>query len=133
MDEHQLSRSGLGSAGDITDKKAIKDVKENIRKLEKKLEIAEETHDSDWASEIREKLLELKKYLAKGVNIRGKLRKDKDTEDRIVKAVTRCINYSCGVIKNEHPSLGHHLDISITKGCHFQYAPDRPIKWDIKL
>lgn len=134
LDEQQLSRGGLSSAGDITDKDTIRDVKERILELEDSLGIAKDTRDSDRESIIREELNKLKKYLAGGVNIRGELRKDKDSDERIMKAVSRCIKYSCSVIKDEHPSLGHHLDISIKRrGHHFRYGPDRPIKWDVKI
>jgi len=134
LHKQQLSKGGLGSAGDITDRKAIKDVKENIRKLEKSLEIAEETRDFDRASEIREELHKLRKYLARGVSIRGKSRKDRDTDTKIVKAVDRCINTAKKNIMEENESLWLHLYNTIKRrDCRFLYAPDRTIKWDVKI
>jgi hypothetical protein len=59
----------------------------------------------------------------------GKPKKLGDANEKIRKAVTKCIQESLAKIEPEHPDLWRHLDDALSLGVCCSYRPRDPVDW----
>lgn len=131
-EEHSLTTSFLGDAGDILDAQTIKEIQEQLRGLHEDLAEAEKNNDLGMASKYKEEIELLESYISQAYSKKkGRSRKAADPADKARKAVSRSITRSLRKIKIEHPSLWRHLYNSIKTGFFCSYNPETRIDWSL--
>jgi len=107
------------------DKPALRDYKEEIDKIEDKLDIARGTGDEEKIAKLEEKKKMLRKQLGwsgTGERLKDELKKHADT-------VQTSISRSIDDISEVHPALADHLDEMVDTGSFCSYEPAEPVNW----
>lgn len=119
----------IGDAGEFIDSQARAAYKTSLTGLERKRQECIECNELAKAEEIEEMMERIKKELIRGVNIRGRLRKDKSTYKRAKQAVGNAIRRSISKLNEQCPELGQHLQDTISTGGDVVYHPETPVRW----
>jgi tetratricopeptide (TPR) repeat protein len=131
-DETQaVSRPDLGDAGALLDAQAKADYRARIEELRAELDEAERFNDPGRATRAREELDFLTQELARAVGLGGKDRRAASHAERARLNVSRAIRAAMRTLAEDHPSLAHHLSVTIRTGRYCSYTPDprAPISW----
>ncbi len=115
------------------DKKAITDVNNARKKLEKDLQQAELEHDLPKINEITVNLKKLNIWLNQNTNIEGKPRKIPDRLEKARKAIIASVATARKNIKKVHPEFYEHLNKYLTIRQESYYKPKPPLKWSVKI
>jgi hypothetical protein len=107
----------------IVDDAARRRYQLRIEDLRDQIEEAEATNDPERAARAREELDRLMEELATTFGSRGS-RSYADETERARVNVYRAIRKAIEKIREEDPSLGHHLDHDIRTGTYCSYSPD---------
>ena len=118
-----------GGNGKRIDDKAVKEIKEEYKRLQKERREAEENDDTDRLAEIGKRENELKEYRSKNVGINGSPRKKVGPNEQLRVNITNHINKSLEIIEREHSLLWRHLNISINTGSYCEYTPEKLTTW----
>jgi tetratricopeptide (TPR) repeat protein len=121
----------LGDAGAILDPRAKTEYRSRRVELQGELAEAEEANDGGRAELIREELEMLEEQLATAMGLGGRDRKAADHAERTRSRVGRAIRSSLKSIRENDPSLGHHLETCIQTGylCAYRPGPEASLAW----
>jgi hypothetical protein len=122
-DEHGM-HGGPGSRENIVDQQALKAYLARIEELRDELEEADRHNDPERASRAREELEYLVDEVARISRPGGTPAKVRDETERARVNVTRAIKSAILKVREQDPSLGHHLDHDIRTGTYCVYQPD---------
>lgn len=119
---------------DTTDKVAIEDARELLRKLKNDLENAiQQNADTTEIDGIHSKIKITKSYLNKVSDKYGNPRKIDDFTERARKAIGKNVKTALNRIKDRHPIFHKHLNEYLVAQKYSSYKPNPPIGWTIKL
>jgi tetratricopeptide (TPR) repeat protein len=123
----------LGDAGAILDPRAKAEYRSRRVELQGELAEAEGANDGGRAERIREELEMLEEQLAAAVGLGGRDRKAADHAERTRSRVGRAIRNSLRSIRENDPSLGHHLETCIHTGylCTYRPGPEVSPAWRV--
>jgi tetratricopeptide (TPR) repeat protein/predicted ATPase len=124
-------RADLGDAGEVLDGRARAAYKARLDALREDLAEAERFNDPARAGTARQELDFLTSELARAVGLGGRGRKAASHAERARLNVTRAIRAVLRTLDRVHPSLAHHLSLTIRTGRYCSYTPDprAPITW----
>ncbi|MFT3927745.1 MAG: alpha/beta fold hydrolase [Myxococcales bacterium] len=118
-------------ADPILDERARADVRNRLHQLERAIDDAEASGDSEHAERHRHERDALLDELRAATGLGGRRRGLADPVERARKAVSARIRESIEKIRSALPELGHHLDSSVTTGVFCAYSPPRPTPWRV--
>jgi len=124
-------RVGAGDAGNVLDERAKAEYARRLRDLESELAEAEEWHDPERASRLRQEIDFLARELGAAVGLGGRDRVAASNAERARVSVTRAIKAALARIAEHSPSLGRHLRATVRTGTFCVYEPDPrvPVTW----
>lgn len=119
----------LGSAGDVLDTEALREIKKRLDANKAEQEEAAELQDEVRQEKLQEEFDALRAAVARAKGLGGRKRQAASDLERARQSVSRAIHRAIRAISREHESLGRHLDVSLKIGDVLVYAPDRPVPW----
>lgn len=119
----------LGSAGEISDARALKDYREHLKELEEEIREAETNNDIGRMQLLKEDFEAVTTEIARATGLGGRNRKAADDRERARQAVSVAIRRALRVIKKEHEVLWWHLHNSLNIGDFLSYQPEKPTSW----
>jgi tetratricopeptide (TPR) repeat protein len=124
-------RRGTGDTDRILDERAKAEYAHRLQELEPELAEAEEWHDPERASRLRQEIDFLASELGAAVGLRGQDRMTASNAERARVNVTRAIKATLERIAEHSPSLGRHLAATVRTGTFCSYQPDPrvPVTW----
>lgn len=125
--------TGLGDAGAMLDPRAKAEYRSRRRELLAELDEAEEANDGGRIERIRAEVEVLESELSAAVGLGGRDRKAADQTERIRNRIGKAIRGSLLSIRENDPSLGHHLTTCIRTGflCTYNPDPEGPVSWQL--
>ncbi len=124
-------RRGTGDTDRILDERAKAEYAHRLQELEAELAEAEEWHDPERASRLRQEIDFLASELGAAVGLGGRDRMTASNAERARVNVTRAIKATLERIAEHSPSLGRHLAATVRTGTFCAYEPDPrvPVTW----
>jgi hypothetical protein len=124
-------RADTGNADRILDERAKAEYTRRLQELESELLEAEEWHDPERASRLREEIDFLARELGAAVGLGGRDRATASNAERARVNVTRSIKAARERIGEHSPGLGRHLATTVRTGTFCSYQPDPrvPVTW----
>jgi tetratricopeptide (TPR) repeat protein len=124
-------RPGAGDAGQILDARAKAEYAHRLPELESELAEAEEWHDPERASRLRQEIDFLASELGAAVGLGGRDRRAASDAERARVNVTRAIRATMERIAAHSASLSRHLAATVRTGTFCSYQPDPrvPVTW----
>jgi tetratricopeptide (TPR) repeat protein len=126
-----LRVTGLGDAGAQLDARARADYKRRLEDLQAVLDEAERFSDPARAATARAEIDFLTAHLATAYGMGRRARKGADTNEKVRKAVTKCLRTSLASIQQAHLPLWRHLHTALKTGTFCSYTPEPPITWEV--
>lgn len=130
LEELGLQVSDLGDAGESISPKVLLEMQAQMKKLEKGLELAEETGNETQAAQHRDELGQIAGYISPQLDHKGRPRKISDNQKRMVDRVSSNIRNALKKTEASWPELAGHLDC-IQLGATCKYAPTPPVEWGV--
>jgi hypothetical protein len=115
--------SDLGDAGEILDQRSKLEYRHRRDELRAELDEAEAAHDSGHTIRIRAELEMLDEQLTSAMGLGGRDRKAADHSERARDRIRKSIHKSLASIRENDPTLGHHLTTCIRTGYLCSYHP----------
>jgi ElaB/YqjD/DUF883 family membrane-anchored ribosome-binding protein len=122
----------LGDAGDVTDRRALNECKQQAHELFGEMEEARERGDHARIEEIEREMADLVKYIESGKGLGGRKRKSGDKRKNVRDAFRNAVDRAIKQIEKYDKPLAEHLKASIKHGNEVVYRPGFPITWDIR-
>ena len=124
-------RPGAGDAGNVLDERAKAEYAHRLQELESELAEAEEWHDPERASRLREEIDFLASELGAAVGLGGRDRRAASNAERARVNVTRAIKAALERIGEHSSGLARHLATTVRTGTFCSYQPDPrvPVTW----
>jgi hypothetical protein len=116
--------NNLGDAGEILDQRSKAEYRRRRDELRDELNRVESANDHGRALPIRAELEMLEEQLASAIGLGGRDRKAADHSERARDRIRKSIHSSLATIRQNDPSLGHHLTTCIRTGYLCSYYPD---------
>lgn len=127
-----LGGDSIGEDGDLLqklcDKKAKRDVEDELERLKLEVEHAKANHQVELAEILTDKIEKLEKYLA-DVGTSCRPRCFPSEAERARKRVANAIRRAIGAISRSHPALANHLQASLNLGGDCSYCPTVMTVW----
>jgi hypothetical protein len=120
--------SDLGDAGEILDQRSKAEYRRRRDELRADLNDAEAANDRGHTQRIRAELEMLDEQLASAMGLGGRDRKAADHSERARDRIRKSIHKSLASIRENDPSLGHHLTTCIRTGYLCSYYPNPAIR-----
>jgi hypothetical protein len=121
-----------GDLGERLDARARAAYTARIRQLQDDLDDADATGDAERSARVQHEMDFLTSELSAAYGLRGP-RRTGDPAEKARTAVTMRLRATLAKIRQVHPTLGAHLQRSITTGRFCSYLPEEPISWHIAL
>jgi 7-cyano-7-deazaguanine synthase in queuosine biosynthesis len=119
------------TAGDLTDRRSIKDCERRLNELEVEIGAAASPEDALAA---KQEAAGVEKHLKSVKGLGGNPRKETDENEQarkaVAAAVTRAMNH---ISKKKHMPLWRHLKQYVVTGHDCVYRPDPPVTWTIGI
>jgi hypothetical protein len=112
------------SAQPMVDRETRSSIKLRIEDLQDQIEEAEANADPERGARAREELDQLLEEVSKVIRPDGSSRAHTDDTEKARLNVRRAIHSAIEKIREQDPSLGHHLDHDIRTGTYCSYQPD---------
>jgi hypothetical protein len=125
-----LRVTGPGDAGAQLDARARADYTQRLEDLQAVLDEAERFNDPARATTARAEIDFLTAQLATAYGMGRRARKGADTNEKVRKAVTKCLRTSLARIQQAHLPLWRHLHTALKTGTFCAYTPEPPITWE---
>ncbi len=116
---------------EIADRKTIEDIKRRIKELGEQSERAERLGELDRAQALDCERGKLEAYLTSASGLGGRQRRFSTRDEKVRKSVTAAINSAKKKIRESHPVLGEHLDVSVRTGTICSYEPRAHVPWEV--
>ena len=129
-DEYEMN-DGLGHAGFNIDEKALKQYKDELKRLETDREIAEQLNNSVMIEELEKEINAIRKQIVLDTGLRGRSRKSADTAERARRAVFNSYERALTSILKNDKRLYQHLHNAIKTGQALVYDPEQVPKWEL--
>lgn len=128
-----LARADLTMGADeIFDATARQQIRARLAHLDDEIADAEHRSDRNRAAAASAEKETLIGELAAAAGFRGGARRLGDQWERARKTATARIRDVIGRIERVHPSLGAHLQASVTTGTYCSYSPASPVSWHLR-
>ena len=130
---HHLHVDGLGDAGTVLDPQAKAAYKRRLDELQADVAEAQRWNDLARATTAQAEIEFLTAELAAAVGLGGRDRRVASSAERARLMVTKAIRAALHKLRDNHPTLGHHLATSISTGTFCTYTPDptAPLSWQL--
>lgn len=122
----------LGDAGDVADRRALNECKQQARELFEEMEEARERDDHARIEEIEKEMAALVKYIEGGKGLGGRQRRVGDKRKNVRDAFRNAVDRAIRQIEKYDKPLAEHLKASIKFGNEVVYRPGVPITWDVR-
>lgn len=122
----------LGDAGDVADRRALNECKQQARELFEEMEEARERGDHARIEEIEKEMAALVKYIEGGKGLGGRQRRVGDKRKNVRDAFRNAVDRAIKQIEKYDKPLAEHLKASIKFGNEVVYRPGMPITWDVR-
>jgi len=119
------------STGEVIDAPARRRYEDRIRELQGDIDEAEANGDYARSYRHQVELDQLIEHLTAALGHGGTTRRASDSTERARSAVTHRIRGTIRQLSKLHPSLGQHLERSITTGAWCSYRPEQPRTWHV--
>lgn len=127
-DEYEVNL-GLGHAGSNIDAKALKQYKDELKRLENALELAKAVNNSARIEELENEINFIRRQIVSDTGLGGRSRKSADTAERARKAVLSSYDRALTSILRNDNRLYQHLHNAIKTGLFLVYDPEQVPKW----
>lgn len=118
-----------GSAGEILDRQALREIKERLDANRAELDEARRDQDEGRVEHLEEEAEALRREVARATGLDGRLREAASHRKRARQAVSNAIHRAVREIARRHPTCAEHLGRSLRFGETLSYEPDRPLVW----
>lgn len=122
----------LTDAGDVADRRALREWQQRARELLGEIEEAREASDHARIEEIEEEMAFLTKAMEGGKGLGGRQRKAGDKRKNVRDAFRNAVDRAIKQIEKYDKPLAEHLKASISHGNEVVYRPSIPITWDVR-
>lgn len=122
----------LTDAGDVADRRALREWQQRARELLGEIEEAREASDHARIEEIEEEMAFLTKAMEGGKGLGGRQRKAGDKRKNVRDAFRNAVDRAIKQIEKYDKPLAEHLKASISYGNEVVYRPGIPITWDVR-
>ena len=122
----------LGDAGDVADRRALNECKQQARELFEEMEEARERGDHARIEEIEKEMAALVKYIEGGKGLGGRQRRVGDKRKNVRDAFRNAVDRAIRQIEKYDKPLAEHLKASIKHGNEVVYRPDMAITWEVR-
>ena len=126
-----LPTRSLDGSSPVLDAKAKSAYRARLVELREELRESEEFNDMGRTTQLRTAIDALVHEFATALGLSGRDRRFPAQAERARVSVTKAIRNAIQRIRALHPSLGEHLDASVTTGYFCTYAPSKPIRTEI--
>lgn len=130
LEEEGLSDQSGSDAGKYIDQQALAEYEKRLKEIEIEIEAANDTGNTARAEELRAEKEDIEKQLRSASSLGGRNLKKDDTAEKARKAVSNRIKETIESIREQHPSLGQHLEDAIKTGVYCSYSPKIPTTWE---
>lgn len=122
----------LGDAGDVADRRALNECKQQARELFEEMEEARERDDHARIEEIEKEMAALVKYIEGGKGLGGRQRRVGDKRKNVRDAFRNAVDRAIRQIEKYDKPLAEHLKASIKYGNEVVYRPGMVITWEVR-
>lgn len=122
----------LGDAGDVADRRALNECKQQARELFEEMEEARERDDHARIEEIEKEMAALVKYIEGGKGLGGRQRRVGDKRKNVRDAFRNAVDRAIRQIEKYDKPLAEHLKASIKYGNEVVYRPGMAITWEVR-
>ncbi|MFN4343166.1 MAG: 7-cyano-7-deazaguanine synthase [Azonexus sp.] len=122
----------LGDAGDVADRRALNECKQQARELFEEMEEARERGDHARIEEIEKEMAALVKYIEGGKGLGGRQRRVGDKRKNVRDAFRNAVDRAIRQIEKYDKPLAEHLKASIKYGNEVVYRPGMAITWEVR-
>lgn len=122
----------LGDAGDVADKRALNECKQQARELFEEMEEARVRGDHARIEEIEKEMAALVKYIEGGKGLGGRQRRVGDKRKNVRDAFRNAVDRAIRQIEKYDKPLAEHLKASIKYGNEVVYRPGMAITWEVR-
>ena len=129
--QHHIALALIGDAGAQLDARAWAAYTQRLEDLQAILDEAERFNDPARAATARAEIDFLTAQLATAYGIGRRPRKGADTNEKVRKAVTKCLRTSLARIQKAHLPLWRHLHTALKTGTFCSYMPEPSITWEV--
>jgi len=119
----------LGSAGEMLDERALREINERLSEIDEELPEAEANNDLERKSCLIKERDFLLAEVGRATGLHGKVREASNDRERHRQAVSVAIHRALKAVKKEHEPLWQHLNNSLKIGEFLSYQPDQPTSW----
>jgi hypothetical protein len=121
-------RAASGSSGKLLEEADREKYGRLYRESSEELEDAKKNNDLGRIAKLQTQMDGLASELARATGLGGRSREKTDA-DKVRKSVSMAVSRDIERIAGKHAALGRHLQIAISSGYTFRYAPEQPIDW----
>ena len=122
----------LGDAGDVADRRALNECKQQARELFEEMEEARVRGDHARIEEIEKEMAALVKYIEGGKGLGGRQRRVGDKRKNVRDAFRNAVDRAIRQIEKYDKPLAEHLKASIKYGNEVVYRPGMAITWEVR-
>ncbi|AOS78381.1 hypothetical protein Q5W_05065 [Hydrogenophaga sp. PBC] len=122
----------LGDAGDVADRRALNECKQQARELFEEMEEARERGDHARIEEIEKEMAALVKYIEGGKGLGGRQRRVGDKRKNVRDAFRNAVDRAIRQIEKYDKPLAEHLKAGIKYGNEVVYRPGMAITWEVR-
>lgn len=122
----------LGDAGDVADRRALNECKQQARELFEEMEEARVRGDHARIEEIEKEMAALVKYIEGGKGLGGRQRRGGDKRKNVRDAFRNAVDRAIRQIEKYDKPLAEHLKASIKYGNEVVYRPGMVITWEVR-
>lgn len=119
----------IGDAGEVLDKKALREIKTRLDAIRDEQDEAREFQDFARVERLEEEAEFLRGQVAQATGLGGRQRRASSDQERARQAVKKAVRRAIAAVGEVHPSLGRHLEQSIRTGKTLVYDPEPPRAW----
>jgi tetratricopeptide (TPR) repeat protein len=121
-----------GDHGPVLDDRARREYQRRIGDLQEEIEEARAANDPVRAERSEVELDALVEQLSRAFGLSGRARTSGRAAERARSTVTTRIRSAIRQVAEVHPALGHHLRHSVRTGIWCTYAPEHPVRWEVR-
>ena len=122
----------LGQGIKLADRQAVDTYRERLNDIDLELDEAEAHGDLSRGEHLREEKEMILAELDRIIGLRGKLRRDSSSHDKISKSVRTAISRALKKLRERHEALARHIESSLRTGPTRCYVPEIETVWQTR-